>query len=95
MSLTHYRVIHDPLKFAGKVYRYGDSIARADIEKVDPGKVGTLLRTRMIEEPPTLTVEDMSMDELRAHARDIGVSGSLPRSKKDLRKLIEESKHGD
>ena len=92
--ITKYRVLRDNFRFNGVVYNRGDAIARDDILAVAPEKLGSLLRTRFIDEPPDQPLTDLGMDELRDLARDVGLEGPLPRRKSDLITAIEEGKHG-
>jgi hypothetical protein len=89
-----YPVLRD-LKFNGRFYPAGSAIGRDAIFEVSEAKLGTLLRTRYIGDPGDKPLEDMSNAELRDHARDMGVTGPLPRSNQGLIEVIEGAKHGN
>lgn len=88
-----YPVLRD-MKYNGRHYPAGSVITRDAIEKGPSYKLGTLLRTRYIGEPGDARLEDMKVDELRDHARSLGLTGPLPRRKVDLIEAIEGAKHG-
>ncbi len=76
-------------KFNGRDFERGDAISHDYIVEVAPEKLGTLLRTRFIGEPPDRQLSDMTMPELRDFAREVGLEGPLPRKKDDLVAEIE------
>lgn len=87
MSFDKYEV-QRTMKFNGRSFERGDAISHDLIVGVAPEKLGTLLRTKYIA-PAATALSDLSMGDLRDHARDVGVTGPLPRSKADLVDAIE------
>ena len=82
-------------KFNGRQYERGDTITRDEILAVNPEKLGTLERVRLIEpDPLTNPVDKMTKDELIQHARDIGAKVDHNWRKAQIREAVEDALHG-
>ena len=92
MSLAKYRVVRD-MKFNGRQFKRGDAIARDYIMDTNPEKLGTLLRTRFIEEPPHVKLEDLSKEELLDIAADVGADVDGRYGVARIIEAIQASKH--
>lgn len=82
------------MKFNGRNFEAGDPIDRGYILDVNPSKLGTLLRTRFIEEAPHVGLQGMTKDELVVHAADVGADVDKRWGIQRIIATIEESKHG-
>lgn len=92
--IEKYQVNRSELLFNGKRYNKGDAISHQEIVSVAPEKLGTLVRTRTIIEPPNRTLDDMTKDELIDYGHEIGANFQSSWKKADIAEAIEEAKHG-
>jgi len=81
-------------RFNGKLYDKGDPISVDEILSVNPGKLGTLVRTRTVVEPPDRELAGMKKDELIDYAHSLEVTVSSSWTKADIIEAIEGAKHG-